>query len=165
MKLQGNAIQYITMKWNAMQSNGCHINVTQHSLFTVAGNLVLVAGTLFFQEEFYFYNRNFFPLERNALLWRKFCSSDRHYTLWYAFYSCDRNLGTRVWSLIISFNIHFANPQEPPLPHSVSQLDLSLNAKLSFIFTIPNKLRFQLGSIQAEAVRVLFYKKFKFSWD
>ena len=47
INLQGNAIQYITMKWNAMQSNGCHINVTQHSLFTVAGNLVLVAGTLF----------------------------------------------------------------------------------------------------------------------
>ena len=47
-----------------MQSNGCHIKVTQHSLFTVAGNLVLVVGTLFLQEEFYFYNRNFIPVER-----------------------------------------------------------------------------------------------------
>ena len=28
-----------------------------------------------------------------------------------------------------------------------------------------NKLRFELGSTQAEAVRIQFYKKFKLSWD
>ena len=135
-----------------------------------------------------FWVLEFWPKFWNSQFWKskywysEFWNSDLNFVIansgGISHFCFTSTLGTRVWSLIISFNIHFAHLQEPLLPHSVSQLGLSLNAKLSFIsqailtklwilnlITNPNKLRFELGSTQAEAVRLLCYKKFKFSWD
>ena len=98
-----------------MQSNGCHIKVTQHSLFPVTGNLDLVAGTLFLQEEFispigilflwkemHYCDGSFVSLQALnpvvcfLFLWQEFSSCDRH--------SCDRKLNV-IHVALISFLI------------------------------------------------------------
>ena len=45
-------------------------------------------------------------------------------------------------------------------PEPIANLCLFNSSEYSW-----NKLRFELGSTQAEAVRLQFYKKFKFSWN